>query len=101
MKIIRIESVDRRNAIARGLHLAAMAAVASSLGALSRASAADKLAKAAVQYQDVGNSPGKDCDDCMQFIAGKTPSAKGTCKIVDGEIAPHGHCIAFTPIAKK
>ena len=57
-----------------------------------------KLAKAAVQYQDVGNSPGKDCDDCMHYIAGKDPKGMGTCKIVEGDIAPHGHCLAFTPI---
>jgi hypothetical protein len=95
MKIIRIKSVDRRSAIANGLRFVAGVALGSSLASV--ASAADKLAKAAVQYQEVGNSPGKDCDDCTQFIPGKGGSAKGTCKIVEGEIAPHGHCIAFTP----
>jgi hypothetical protein len=100
MKIIRIENIDRRSAIANSLRLVAGVALGSTLG-MSLASAADKLAKTAVQYEDVGKNSGKDCDDCTQFIPGKTPSAKGTCKIVDGEIAPHGHCIAFTPKGKS
>jgi hypothetical protein len=99
MKIIRIENIDRRSAIANGLRFVAGVALGSSLASV--ASAADKLAKAAVQYEDVGKSPGKDCDDCTQFVPGKDASAKGTCKIVDGEIAPHGHCIAFTPKRKS
>ena len=64
----------------------------------TEASAAEtKLAKSAVQYVDAGKEEGKDCDDCVQFIPGKTPEVAGTCKIVDGAINPHGHCIAFTP----
>jgi hypothetical protein len=34
-------------------------------------------------------------------MPGKTAHALGTCKIVDGEISPHGHCIAFTPRSRK
>jgi hypothetical protein len=60
------------------------------------ARAAEKLQKAAVNYQDKPKN-GKDCDDCMQFIAGATPKAIGTCKVVDGAISPHGFCSAFTP----
>jgi hypothetical protein len=90
----------RRTAMTTGMRWAAGIAICT-LVDLRGASAAEKLAKSAVQYQDVGNSPGKDCDDCTQFIAGKTAKAKGTCKIVEGDIDPHGHCIAFTPIAKK
>jgi hypothetical protein len=62
---------------------------------------AAKLAKAAVSYVDVGTAPGKDCDDCVQFVPGADAKAMGTCRIVDGPISPHGHCIAFTPKAGK
>ena len=61
-----------------------------------RATAADqkKLAKSAVKYQDKP-SAGKECDDCAQFIAGKTANAEGSCKVVEGPVSPHGYCIAF------
>jgi hypothetical protein len=89
-------SHPRREAIVRVFRVAGAAALT---GVAFAAGAQQvKLAKAAVQYQDVGNSPGKDCDDCMHYIAGKDVAAKGTCKIVEGDIAPHGHCLAFTPI---
>jgi len=52
---------------------------------------AAKLAKADVQYQDRPKQ-GKDCDDCMHFLAGAPPS----CKVVEGAISPHGYCLAFT-----
>jgi hypothetical protein len=63
--------------------------------------ASDKLAKATVQYTDSGNVAGKDCDDCSQFVAGKTARDPASCKIVEGVINPHGHCIAFTPKPKS
>ena len=60
-----------------------------------------KLAKAAVQYTDVGDVPDMDCDDCSQFIPGASAKALGRCKIVAGDINPHGHCIAFSPKPKR
>ena len=38
--------------------------------------------------------------DCAQVVPGKTAKDNGTCKIVEGTINPHGHCIAFTPKPK-
>jgi hypothetical protein len=70
------------------------------LETIRNARAAGKLAKADVKYQDKPKA-GKDCDDCLQFIAGATPKAKGACKVVEGEISPHGYCAAFTPKPKK
>ena len=64
------------------------------------ARAAEKLKKAAVNYQDKPKN-GKDCDDCMHFMAGATPQAMGECKVVDGTISPHGYCSAFTPKPKN
>ena len=91
--------VSRRSIVKGGVYALAGIAIAS----LARpgAAAETKLAKAAVQYVDAGKEEGKDCDDCIQFIPGKTPKAMGTCKIVEGDINPHGHCIAFTPKPKK
>jgi hypothetical protein len=62
-------------------------------------SAPAKLSPAAVQYVAVGTVAGKACIDCSQFIAGAAARALGRCKIVEGEIDPRGHCIAFSPKA--
>ena len=61
---------------------------------------AGKLAKDAVKYVDKGDAPGRDCDDCMHYIAAANPRDPATCRIVDGPISPHGHCLAFTPKAR-
>jgi hypothetical protein len=91
--------VARRNTLERGL--GAIVGVAIVWLAQGHAFAAPaKLGKAAVQYVDAGEEESKDCDDCIQFVPGRTASALGTCKIVEGAINPHGHCIAFTPKPK-
>ena len=87
---------SRRSIVKGGVYALTGIAIASVTS--TRVSAAEtKLAKSVVQYVDAGKEEGKDCDDCIQFIPGKTPRALGTCKIVEGEINPHGHCLAFTP----
>ena len=87
---------SRRSMVKGGIY--ALAGIAMVFLPRARLSAAEtKLAKSAVRYVDAGKEEGKDCDDCIQFIPGKTATAMGTCKIVEGEINPHGHCIAFTP----
>lgn len=53
-----------------------------------------KAKKADMKYQDKPNA-GKDCDDCIHFIPGKSAKAMGTCKIVEGPISPSGWCIEF------
>jgi len=65
----------------------------------ARAQAA-KLAKDAVKYVDKGDAPGKDCDDCLHYIVPSSTREPATCRIVDGPISPHGHCLAFTPKGK-
>jgi hypothetical protein len=88
--------ISRRSMLKSGVYAVAGIAIASLPRA--RLSAAEtKLAKSAVRYVDAGKEAGKDCDDCVQFIPGSTPAGPGTCKIVEGAINPHGHCIAFTP----
>jgi hypothetical protein len=92
----RQNEVSRR-ALIKGSIRALAAITIVSLTANKGMAAETKLAKSVVQYEDVGKKKGADCDDCVQFIPGKTASALGTCQIVEGEISPHGHCIAFTP----
>ena len=87
-------TASRRTVIKTGISALAGVALVSFTGA--KALAADvELAKSAVQYEDVAKDSGKDCDDCIHFIPGKTANAAGTCKVVEGEINPHGHCLAF------
>jgi hypothetical protein len=50
--------------------------------------------KAQFKYQSTPNGS-KECANCNFFIAGKSATANGTCKIVQGEISPKGYCIAW------
>ena len=74
--------------------LFAGAAALAGLAVLPRTSRAAKAPKSAMQYQDHPKN-GLDCDDCIQYIPGKSKKALGTCKVVEGSISPHGWCIAF------
>jgi len=86
---------SRRFALNRGL--AGVAGVAMLCLTHHAARAADgKLSKVAVQYVDHGNVAGKDCDDCIHYLPPPTADGPATCKIVEGSISPHGHCIAFS-----
>jgi hypothetical protein len=92
--------VSRRDLIKTGIGALAGIALVFLTGTKTLA-AENKLAKAAVQYEDVAKGKGEDCDDCIHFVPGKSPKASGTCEIVEGEINPHGHCIRFTMKPKK
>ena len=96
MKQNHLDSMSRRKALRRALGGVAGTGIVWLVdrGAFA---ASSKLAKAAMQYTDTGNVPDKDCDDCSQFVPGKTAKDTGTCKLVEGDIDPHGHCLAFTP----
>ena len=91
--------LSRRSALRVGVGVAGGLALALVVTAPARA-ADTKLAKAMVQYVDDGKAPGQDCDDCVQFVPGKTAQAIGSCRIVAGDINPHGHCLAFSPKQK-
>ena len=90
--------VCRRDALQLGLSAAIGVAVVATTGRAF--SQPVKLSKDAVKYTDAGNVAGKDCDDCAQYVPGKSPKGPATCKIVEGPINPHGHCIAFSPKPK-
>ena len=96
----QLNRLSRRNALQTGLGVVTGAALAG-VAATGAWAADSKLAKPAVKYVDAGKDEGKDCDDCIQFVPGKTAKDPGTCKIVEGSINPHGHCIAFSPKPKK
>ncbi|MBV8373898.1 MAG: high-potential iron-sulfur protein [Candidatus Eremiobacteraeota bacterium] len=68
-------------------------ALAALLGGESFAQTA-KGSKAQFKYQDSPNGD-KQCSKCTFFIPGKTATANGTCKIVQGDISPKGYCVAF------
>ena len=91
---------SRRSFIKKSAALLAAIATLPLLANIRNAWSAGKLAKADVKYQDKPNA-GKDCDDCLQFIPGATPTANGTCKVVEGVISPNGYCAAFTPKPKR
>jgi len=79
----------------------ALGGVVAWIAAVPARAQAGKLTKDAVKYVDKGDVPGKDCDDCVQYVAPASPNTAPTCRIVDGPISPHGHCVAFTPRALR
>ncbi len=84
---------SRRSFLKTATLLAGVAAVPVTF--MSREAFAAKVAKASMQYQDTPKGTA-ECSTCVQFIPGKTAKAKGTCKVVDGAISPHGWCLAYT-----
>ena len=55
--------------------------------------------RASMKYKDTPEGD-KRCDNCVQFVPGKTPKDLGGCKIFPGdtEVSPNGYCVAW---AKK
>src|ERR1700674_5957573 len=92
--------VSRRSLVKGGVCALASIAIASLSG--TKISAAEtKRAKSTVQYVDVGKEEGKDCDDCIQFIPGKSATSPGTCKIVAGENKTPGNSYRSHPHPQK
>ena len=82
----------RRGVLRSGLALVAGGTIATAATTLAarQAAAQDKLAKEAVQYQNMPKD-GNKCATCVNFV---TPNA---CQIVAGEINPEGWCVAWGP----
>ena len=87
------EFTTRRIGLVRGTRLLIGAALVSSVGWCDRANAA-KADKRDFSYQEKPKD-GKSCTTCRLFSA--TPSGKGNCAIVDGEVSPNGWCMAYSP----
>lgn len=94
--------VDDFNASRRALLRTSIAAVAVGAVATSgllkvapaRAQEIKKASKAVAMYQATPHGADQ-CDNCIHYIPGKTPTADGTCKIVEGNIAPKGWCVLY------
>ncbi|MEP7187341.1 MAG: high-potential iron-sulfur protein [Rhodanobacter sp.] len=87
---------SRRTLLRNGITLAAVGAVAAT-GLLktspARAQAA-KVSQAVAMYQPKPHGADQ-CDNCIHFIPGKTPTDAGTCKVVEGSVAPAGWCVMY------
>ena len=75
-------------------NVALCASLASAPSLVRSAGAQAKASKQAMKYQDQPNN-GQRCDGCLQFVPGAKPGAKGTCKVVEGDISPQGWCMAY------
>ena len=96
----KMKPASRRSVLLRAGAWLAVAGVLPALALAGKAFAQSKVKKDAVEYQDKPKN-GKDCDDCMHFIPGKTAKAPGECKVVEGPVSPHGYCLAFAPRPKR
>ena len=85
---------SRRELFKKGAVAAVGVAVAGV--ALSVESAAAKMTQAGAMYQPKPHGNQK-CSVCARFTPGPTPTADGTCAVVDGKISPDGWCVMFTP----
>lgn len=89
-------NTNRRLLIRNGIALAAVGAVAAT-GLLKTTSAfaqAGKASQAVAMYQPKPHGADQ-CDNCIHFIPGKTPKDAGTCKVVQGNVAPDGWCVMY------
>lgn len=84
--------MTRRHGLVWGTHVLLGAAF---MG-MTDAAKAVKADKKDFYYQDKPNS-GKQCSNCSMYSVG--PGGKSVCAIVDGEISPHGWCMAYSPRA--
>ncbi|HVS78325.1 MAG TPA: high-potential iron-sulfur protein [Steroidobacteraceae bacterium] len=87
---------SRRRLFRQGAVIAGGAALGGLMLKVKAPAQGGKVAKSTAKYQDKPNGT-QQCDGCVQFIPGKTPSADGTCKIVEGSISPKGWCMFFSP----
>ncbi|MGA8534471.1 MAG: high-potential iron-sulfur protein [Candidatus Tumulicola sp.] len=85
--------LTRRDFVRRAIVLPALAGL---LYSAQSAPAQAKGSQAQYKYQNKPNGS-KKCSGCTFYIAGKTSTANGSCKIVTGSISPNGYCIAYSP----
>ena len=86
--------MNRKDALHNLLILPSLAACIATATTIAQA----KGTKSQFKYQDTPNGNQK-CADCSLFIPGKSATADGACKVVDGSISPSGWCTAFSPKA--
>jgi hypothetical protein len=86
----RLKDLTRKEALTSLIVLPALAGLMVATGGVADA----KGTKTQLKYQDKPNGK-QACSGCKLFIAGKTPTAAGTCQVVAGAISPHGWCTAY------
>lgn len=86
--------MNRKEALQKFIVLPALAGLVATTTTIAQA----KGSKSQFKYQDKPNGKQK-CSGCSLFVPGKSASADGTCKVVDGAISPNGWCTAFSPKA--
>ncbi len=79
----------------QALKTIALPAFAAAMAGAAMTTAEAKASKSTVKYQDKPKGSQK-CAGCKFFITGKSKTATGSCKIVDGSISPNGWCTAFS-----
>lgn len=85
--------MNRKEALQKFIVLPALAGlVATATTTIAEA----KGSKSQFKYQDKPNGKQK-CSGCSLFEPGKTATANGSCKVVEGAISPNGWCTAFSP----
>lgn len=92
MENVKSKQVSRRSFLKGAALLASISVVPAVV--VSKEAAAAKMAKAALQYQDQPKGQ-LECANCVQYVAGKSSKANGTCNVVDGSISPRGWCLAY------
>lgn len=65
--------------------------------AAGTAAAQAKSSKSSLKYQDHPDKNGHMCSGCSLFVPGKSKTAMGGCKVVEGSISPKGWCVAYSP----
>lgn len=87
---------SRRRLFRQGAALAGGVVAVGLMSKVKVGAQATKVSQAMAKYQSAPKG-GQQCDGCLQFIPGKTSSANGTCKIVEGSISPKAWCMFFAP----
>ena len=87
---------SRRRLIRQGAVIASAAALGGLILKEQAPAQGGKVSQAIAKYQNTPHGT-QECDGCMQYVPGKTPSANGTCKIVEGSISPKAWCMFFAP----
>ncbi|MEO9171353.1 MAG: high-potential iron-sulfur protein [Candidatus Baltobacteraceae bacterium] len=83
---------SRKEVLQQLIVLPALAGLAV-IGATSIADA--KSPKSQFKYQSKPHGSQK-CSGCTLFVPGKSKTANGQCKIVEGSISPNGWCTAYS-----
>jgi secreted PhoX family phosphatase len=86
-----LDKLISRRTLLKGAAAVTCVALASAFAGKALAA---KSTKASSNYQDKPNGD-KKCSNCNLFIPGKTPTADGTCSVVEGSISPQGYCTLY------